>query len=227
MVGSTGAELVVVVVVVVAVVVVAVVVVVVGVVVVAVVVDAVVVVAVVVVGTVGLVVVVGKVGWLVAVGFVPVFAPVEVRLLPVPPVEPLDPWGSVLDDPTSAPDCGATLLKGPVGAGASHVGRVTVLVSRFTSPFRARTRPFTVAPDCTVTELEARMLPLNSVLSPRFADPPTCQNTLHARAPLISSTEAVVAVLSEAPAWKMNTEPSSSRPSRIRMPVRPRSVAWL
>jgi hypothetical protein len=72
-----------------------------------------------------------------------------------------------------------------------------VLVSRVTAPFLASTRPATVVPVCTDAEVSARMLPTNVVPVPRVAELPTCQNTLHAWAPLIRLTvlfDAVVRV---------------------------------
>ncbi len=68
----------------------------------------------------------------------------------------------------------------PVSGGVSHAGRVIVLLSRLTVPFRASTRPSTVVPACRLTEVNARMLPTKLVSAPSVADVPTCQNTLQA-----------------------------------------------
>jgi hypothetical protein len=66
------------------------------------------------------------------------------------------------------------------GDAVTQSGRVIVLLSRVTAPFLASTRPATVVPVCTATEVSARMLPVNVVWVPRVAELPTCQNTLHA-----------------------------------------------
>ena len=65
----------------------------------------------------------------------------------------------------------------PPGGMVAQFGRVMVLLSRVTAPLRARTRPFTVVPVCTVPEVNASMLPTKVVLVPRVAELPTCQNT--------------------------------------------------
>jgi hypothetical protein len=69
------------------------------------------------------------------------------------------------------------------GDAVTQSGRVILLLSRVTAPFLASTRPATVVPVCTATEVNARMLPANVVWVPRVAELPTCQNTLHAWAP--------------------------------------------
>jgi hypothetical protein len=107
-----------------------------------------------------------------------------------------------------------------VGGGVLQVGRVMVLVSRLTWPFRASTRPVTVVPVCTVAEVNAKMLPTKVVLVPKVAELPTCQNTLHAWAPLISATVLFDAVIRVDPTWKMNTALGSPCPSRVTVPVR-------
>jgi purine nucleoside phosphorylase len=55
-----------------------------------------------------------------------------------------------------------------------------VFMSNVTEAVLASTLPVTVAPVVTVTEVEASMLPKNSVLVPRVAELPTRKNTLQA-----------------------------------------------
>ena len=93
----------------------------------------------------------------------------------------------------------------------AQLGRVIVLVSRLTWPLRARTRPFTVVPVCTVAEVNAKMLPMKVVSVSSVAELPTCQNTLHGEAPSIRATVLFDAVISVDPAWKMNTALGSPR----------------
>src|ERR1039457_5926494 len=61
--------------------------------------------------------------------------------------------------------------------GQSVTQTVTVLVSNVTAPFRARTRPETLALVFRVMLVSARMLPASVVPVPRVAELPTCQNT--------------------------------------------------
>ncbi len=63
-----------------------------------------------------------------------------------------------------------------------------------------------VAPVFAVIDACAKMLPTKVVFVPRVVDDPTCQKTLHAWAPPVSSTELLEPVISVVPAWKMNTE---------------------
>ena len=102
-----------------------------------------------------------------------------------------------------------------------------VLVSRVTAPLLASTRPATVVPVCTAAEVSARMLPTNVVLVPRVAELPTCQNTLHAWAPLIRLTVLFDAVVRVDPIWKMNTAFGSPWASSVTVPVKPiEEAAW-
>jgi hypothetical protein len=100
-----------------------------------------------------------------------------------------------------------------------HADSVMVLSSRLTWPFLANTRPFTLAPVCTVAEVNAKMLPTNVVSVPSVAELPTCQKTLHAWAPPMSLTVLFDEVIRVDPAWKMNT--ALAFPSRVTVPVRP------
>ena len=110
---------------------------------------------------------------------------------------------------------GGTTIGGvvPPGGMTAQFGRVIVLVSRLTWPLRARTRPFTVVPVCTVAEVNARMLPTKVVLVPSVAELPTCQYTLHGEAPLIRATVLLDAVISELPACRY-TQRSVRGPAR-------------
>ena len=106
-------------------------------------------------------------------------------------------------------------------AGAQPV-LVMTLSSSVTLPLRASARPWTVAPVCTEIDVRARIVPMNAVPVPSVAELPTCQNTLHALAPLISTTLLFEAVISVDPAWNRNTESDWPCPSRVRVPVSPR-----
>nr|WP_254550049.1 hypothetical protein [Catellatospora tritici] len=96
-----------------------------------------------------------------------------------------------------------------------------VLLMRVTEPFRASSRPLTVAPLFNEIVVRAMMVPTNVVLVSRVAELPICQNTLQACAPLISATVLFGAVISVASVWKMNTESGRPCPFRTRVPVRP------
>jgi hypothetical protein len=65
---------------------------------------------------------------------------------------------------------------------------VMVLASRVTAPLRAKTRPCTVAPESSVAEVSAMMVPTKVLDELRVAELLTCQNTLHAWAPFSSWT---------------------------------------
>ncbi|HUR76934.1 MAG TPA: hypothetical protein VMZ22_03225 [Acidimicrobiales bacterium] len=92
---------------------------------------------------------------------------------------------------------------------AAHPGLVMTLESRVTEPLRARRRPATRALVFAVIEVNARIVPTNLEPTPSVAELPTCQNTLHGWAPLMTLTLLLTAVVSEVPVWKMNTAPAS------------------
>jgi len=100
-----------------------------------------------------------------------------------------------------------------------QVGVVMVSVSRVTAPLRARTRPSMVTPVVTVMSVKARMLPRNVEPVPRVAELPTCQNTLQAWAPLVSSTRLAEPVVSVDPAWNTNAAFGFPPASRVRAPL--------
>jgi len=114
------------------------------------------------------------------------------------------------------------------GGGAKRqVGTVIVLSSIVTAPLIARARPFTVAPVFSVIDVVARIDPAKSLVVPKVAELPTCQNTLHACAPFSSTTELADAVVNVDPASKMNTESGSPAPLSVTVPVRPmEEVHW-
>jgi hypothetical protein len=107
------------------------------------------------------------------------------------------------------------------GVDAAQVGRDTVLESSVTAALRASSRPVTEAPVLAVTEVRARTVPTNAEVVPSVAELPTCQNTLHAVAPLSSRTRLPDAVITVLAAWKMNTAVGSPSASRLNVPVRP------
>lgn len=80
--------------------------------------------------------------------------------------------------------------------GAEHIVAAIVLADNVTAPFLASTRPFTTAPVFTVIDVNASMLPWNEDPVPSVAELPTCQNTLHARAPFMRATLLPDAVMS-------------------------------
>jgi hypothetical protein len=100
-----------------------------------------------------------------------------------------------------------------------HTGAVTVFESSVVAPFRASNRPCTAALVLAVIEVRARMVPTNVEPTPRVAELPTCQKTLQAWAPLMSTTRLFGAVMSVEPAWNMNTALGSPWASRVRVPV--------
>jgi hypothetical protein len=103
---------------------------------------------------------------------------------------------------------------------AAQVGGVKVSLFKVTAPLRARARPWTVTLLFTVIELRARMLPVKVEPVPSVAELPTCQNTLHAFAPLINVTVLPDPVVSDELVWKMNTEFALPAPSSVNGPVR-------
>jgi hypothetical protein len=60
----------------------------------------------------------------------------------------------------------------------------------------------TLDPVVIVSLMSARTLPAKTVLVPRVAELPTCQNTFAAVAPLARTIEELLAVVSVVPVWK-------------------------
>jgi hypothetical protein len=122
-----------------------------------------------------------------------------------------------------APDAVVVVARAVVVVVAAvQVGIVMVLLSRVTAPLRASKRPVTVAPVVAVIDVNARTLPIRWEFVPSVAELPTCQKTLHAVAPLRTTTELLDAVISVDDAWKMNTAAGSPWVSRVKVPVIPR-----
>jgi hypothetical protein len=65
------------------------------------------------------------------------------------------------------------------------------------------------------------MLPMKLVPVPSVAEEPIRQNTLHARAPLMSSTAELDAVVMVDPIWKTNCAFGLPWASSVSVPVRP------
>ncbi len=96
-----------------------------------------------------------------------------------------------------------------VTGAAAQVGTAIVSDCSVTAPFRASTRPSTVAPVFSVADVKAMMVPEKLEYDPIVAELPTCQKTLHACAPFSSWTVLLDAVISVDPAWKMKMAPAS------------------
>lgn len=100
-------------------------------------------------------------------------------------------------------------------------GRIIWLLISVTAPFNAKTPPVTDAPSCRLIEVNAKILPLKAVVVRSVADEPTCQNTLHARAPLMSCTVDPVAAVRLDPIWNTKSALGSFSPSSVSVPVIP------
>ena len=72
---------------------------------------------------------------------------------------------------------------------------------------------------------KARIFPTNEDVPPMVADVPTCQNTLAACAPLMSTTLLLTAVVSVLPIWKMNWAFGLFCALSVKTPVSPMLVA--
>jgi hypothetical protein len=104
-----------------------------------------------------------------------------------------------------------------VGGTARHVGDVIALPCSVTPPLRASARPCKLAPVANEIDVRARMLPTNEVVVANVAELPTCQTTLHACTPPVSTTLLPGAVVSPLTDWKMKTEFAS--PESVTVPV--------
>ena len=91
----------------------------------------------------------------------------------------------------------------PPGVGANRHPAApfeTVLVSRVTAPFRARTRPHGIATPVVRVILErARMFPAKADAVPKVAELPTCQKSLSPFPPFVNKTEELLAVVKVLP----------------------------
>jgi predicted lipid-binding transport protein (Tim44 family) len=97
------------------------------------------------------------------------------------------------------------------------VGALIVSSMRLTPPVLASSRPLIVADDSTEIDAEARMLPANSDPVSMVAELPTCQNTSHAEAPLISTKSVAVTdpTGSADGTWNTNTGSVSFSPFSV------------
>jgi hypothetical protein len=102
----------------------------------------------------------------------------------------------------------------------AHVWTLTIFVSRVTLPPNANAPPFNTAAVSSVTEAAARILPWNALSVPKVAEDPTCQNTLQANAPPVSTIPEPVAVIKELPIWKYQASLDEPVPARAKTPVR-------
>jgi hypothetical protein len=112
----------------------------------------------------------------------------EVAVVPAPPVPP---WcvvagGVVPPGFLETAVTGAVVVVVDVAVAVAVAGVVVVVVSAqvgteitlsfsVTAPVCAKTRPSTLAPESSVTEAKARMVPTKEVVLPRVAELPTCQ----------------------------------------------------
>jgi hypothetical protein len=104
---------------------------------------------------------------------------------------------------------------------AAHAALEMVFLWSVTAALRASALPFTVTPSFRVIDCRARMFPVKTESVPSVAELPTCQTTLQASAPRVSSTRLDDAVMRvDAGAWKMKTAFWSFWPSSVRVPVR-------
>jgi len=89
-----------------------------------------------------------------------------------------------------------------------------------TAPFLARTWPVTFAPAPRVMLASATMFPARAVVAPRVAELPTCQKTPQLSPPLVVTTDELLAVVSELPTWKTNSELLFPWKLSVSVPVR-------
>ena len=123
--------------------------------------------------------------------------------------------GDVVDDEDAVAED-----EDPVGAATTQPSLVKTLLSSDTCPLRARARPWTTVPVVTLIDVNAMIVPRNTEFVPNVAELPTCQNTLHAVAPLIMLTLLADAVIKSEATWKTNTACGSPCASRVRVPLR-------
>jgi hypothetical protein len=100
-----------------------------------------------------------------------------------------------------------------------HAAMETVLESIVTAPFRARALPATVAPVVREMLVSAKIFPTKLVAVPIVAELPTCQKTLHGAAPLVSTTDELLAVVRVLTVLNTHTAAELPCPSRVSAPV--------
>jgi hypothetical protein len=101
----------------------------------------------------------------------------------------------------------------------AHTGRVMVLVSNVTAPFRAIADPSMMAPVVRVTDVNAMMVPWKEEPVPSVAELPICQKTLQASEALMRFTLLAVAVTRVLAVWKTKTASGSPPASSVRRGV--------
>lgn len=106
-----------------------------------------------------------------------------------------------------------------VSVAAAHPKKSMWFVSSVTAPFCASALPEMLAPVFSVMLVRARILPLNTVVTPSVAELPTCQNALQSTPPLISRTDELLAVVSVLPISKVNTAFALPCASNVNCPV--------
>jgi hypothetical protein len=103
-----------------------------------------------------------------------------------------------------------------VGAGAArHSSPVMALESKVTAPVFANARPSRLAPVCRLTDVDARIFPMNAVYVPIVAELTSRHHTLHALPPVTDEWDDVVRVAAD---LKIQTS-LSPPPRRIRVPL--------
>jgi hypothetical protein len=108
---------------------------------------------------------------------------------------------------------------GLLAGGPEQDGTETALESSVTAPFNPIARPNIVALVSSVTLASAITVPIKLVLVPRVAELPTCQKTWHCSAPLMSTTEASLAVMRVLATLKMKTAFGSPPALSVSAPV--------
>src|SRR2546427_7567595 len=99
----------------------------------------------------------------------------------------------------------------------SHNTAETLLVSIVTAPLSAKALPDTLAPVVRVMLATARIFPVNAVPVPSVAELPTAQYTSVSRAPPVTTTDELTAVVRVLPILKTQIEPAG--PLRVSRPV--------
>jgi hypothetical protein len=74
---------------------------------------------------------------------------------------------------------------------------VMVLLSNVTAPVCAMARPFKFAPVCRLIDVDARILPINEVFTPRVAELTTRHHTLHGSPPTTLALPEVIRVAAD------------------------------
>jgi hypothetical protein len=97
------------------------------------------------------------------------------------------------------PKGAGTIGGGGGGAAQAAVDALTLLASRVTAPLLASARPDMLDPVLSVMLATARMFPAKDVVEPSVAELPIAKKTLQFCPPLITRTDAPLAVVSVVP----------------------------